>query len=83
MKASQSQTAKSSSIKQTISAKAIRCGCTPYQKLIPDWHGHCRKVCPNPRAEEDLSVVSFWHRSPLKRLAFWIRRRVLRQIVHA
>lgn len=53
-----------------LEAKIIRCGCTPEQKTAPGWHALSGKVCPRPRAVEDLGVVSAWYRSPFKRLAW-------------
>jgi hypothetical protein len=80
-KSKASQTAKSNSVMQSISAKIIRCGCTPDQKLMPLWHGAVGKTCPNPRGEENHGIVSFWHRNPIRRLFYWFRRRILRQTV--
>lgn len=62
-------------------ARVIRCGCTPEQKASPAWHARLNQVCPNPRDEEDLGTVAYYHRNPLMRLWWrlkhpWTRGRV-------
>lgn len=62
-----------------IEARVTRCGCHPRQKLSPTWHGKRGEPCPCPRALEDLGRVAYWHRNPLRRLAWrlsqWVRGR--------
>lgn len=63
----------------TLGQKVIRCGCTPEQKLAPDWHARVGAHCPNPLDTEDLGVVAMWNRNPLRVLAWrmgqWMRGR--------
>ena len=79
-------TARSNSVMQSVSATIVRCGCTPEQQAMFDWHGWHRLgrpayPCPRPRAVEPLGVVSYWHRNPFKRLTHWLLTKVFRQIV--
>lgn len=65
-----------------IGAVVIRCGCgdpkTRTLEMVEKTHGgydengHL-KPCPTPIIE-DQGTVSFWHRNPLRRLWFAIRR---------
>ena len=51
-----------------IDATVIRCGCgRPAQ--------HAGQVCPRPNIE-NLGTVSYYHRNPLKRLTYYLKRRV-------
>lgn len=63
----------------TVEAVVTRCGCSDEQKRSPEWHAAQKppQPCPNPRKVEDMGVVSFWHRNPLKRLRFWLLKNVL------
>jgi hypothetical protein len=54
-------------VKHTFEGAIIRCGCTPYQKSLPDWHGFHNQVCPNPRVvqslEEAHKSIPLWRRA--------------------
>jgi hypothetical protein len=47
----------------SIAAVVIRCGCKHPEK-------HPSTPCPKPRRTDDLGVVSYFHRSALRR-AWW------------
>lgn len=53
----------------SISATVIRCGCPPGEM------DHLGEVCYRPRATEDLGVVSYWHRNPVRRAAWSLKHR--------
>jgi hypothetical protein len=52
----------------SVSAIVIRCGCGD-----PDSHNGVNgppQACPRPRRTDDLGVVSYYSRNPMKRLAW-------------
>ncbi len=66
----------------TVEATVIRCGCTDEQKASPAWHARLNKPCPRPRATEELGMVAYYHKNPLRRLWWrlrhpWTRGRVI------
>jgi hypothetical protein len=56
----------------TVEAVVIRCGCSDAEKRRADHHSKFNVICPKPRSREDLGVVSYHHRNPLKRLRYWV-----------
>jgi len=57
-----------SGVKQlSIRAKVIRCKCSN-----PKQHADAGLVCPEG-VSEGTRVVAYWHRNPLRRLAFRIK----------
>jgi hypothetical protein len=53
----------------SVEAVVIRCGCG-------DPARHRDTPCQQPRAIEDRGVIAYYHRNPLKRLAWRLRRLV-------
>ena len=68
-----SNTAQSKAQEASLSAVVIRCGCS-------DPQSHYQKVCPDG-IREDLGVISYWNRSPLKRFWYWYRTKIMKEIV--
>lgn len=56
-----------------VSAVVTRCGCTESQRQSPSWHGKQNRTCPTPSRIQDKGVVAYWHRNPLRRIAFRLR----------
>jgi hypothetical protein len=52
----------------SIAAVVIRCGCPPGEM------DHEGAVCWRPRAEEDLGVIAYSHRNPLRTWWWEIRQ---------
>lgn len=52
----------------SIQASVIRCGCGNPAVVHPG------EPCPTPRTTEKLGVISYYHRNPLRRLAWAIRQ---------
>lgn len=48
----------------SIHAVVIRCGCGDPANIHPG------EPCPTPRTTEDRGTVSYYHRNPLRRLAW-------------
>lgn len=63
-----------------ISAVVTRCGCTPAQKASPHWHAARGEVCPRPMQVEDLGTIVRWHRNPLRRAWYAVRRLLLGKV---
>lgn len=53
----------------SISATVIRCGCGDTMA-----HAARQLPCPTPIAVEDLGHVAYYHRNPLRRLAWAARQ---------
>ena len=53
----------------SLEAIVIRCGCG-------DPSSHLGTVCPTPRSREDLGVIAYYHRNPLRRWAWMFNKRV-------
>jgi hypothetical protein len=53
----------------SIEATVVRCGCDD-----PMSHAILQLPCPTPRATEPLGVVSYWHKNPLRRLAWHVKQ---------
>jgi hypothetical protein len=58
----------------TLEQAVIRCGCTDAEKLAPAWHAKRGDPCPKPRQVEQLGVVAYWHRNPLRLWAWRLNR---------
>ena len=50
-----------------IEARVIRCGCG-------EPAAHIGSICPRPRRIEDRGAVAYWHKNPLRRLAWRLAR---------
>ena len=52
----------------SFSAVVIRCRCN-------NPTSHRNQVCPKGK-KEDLGIISYWNKNPLKRLSYWISRHI-------
>lgn len=52
----------------SIAITVIRCGCGNPSEVHPG------EPCPRPRAVEDEGIVSYYHRNPLRRALWRLRR---------
>lgn len=67
-----SETAFGKAKEALISVVIIRCGCNNPAT-------HIGSTCPKGRIE-DRGVVSYWHKNPFKRLNYWFKTKVLKEI---
>lgn len=55
----------------TIEAVVVRCGCkSDWRQIHERYEDGSYGPCPTPKRVQDLGVISYWHRNPLRRL-FW------------
>jgi hypothetical protein len=52
----------------------LRCGCSNEQKRAADYHAFMGEPCPKPGSIENNGVVVRWHRNPLRRALYRVRR---------